>query len=189
MLRSAEVMHLVARRAAEFGVEVEGTVRFHLDKAVERKDRIVQGIVDGIHGALKERRQAITLLRGEARFLNDHEIDTGAGRLSFEQAILATGARNAHPPISGVENVDFLTNRTALDLDRLPTSLIVIGGGYVGIEFAQMYSRFGTRVTPCGIEYFPWDDQIESNLILPASRPIPFFIGAAETPARASMAL
>ena len=150
MLRSAEVMHLVARRAAEFGVEVEGTVRFHLDKAVERKDRIVQGIVDGIHGALKERRQAITLLRGEARFLNDHEIDTGAGRLSFEQAILATGARNAHPPISGVENVDFLTNRTALDLDRLPTSLIVIGGGYVGIEFAQMYSRFGTRVTLLG---------------------------------------
>jgi pyruvate/2-oxoglutarate dehydrogenase complex dihydrolipoamide dehydrogenase (E3) component len=74
MIRSAEVMHLAARRAAEFGVEVEGSVKFNLAKAVARKDAIVQGIIDGIYGGLDRRREAITFVRGEARFLNDHEI-------------------------------------------------------------------------------------------------------------------
>ena len=86
-------MHLVARRAAEFGVEVEGQVRFHLDQAVARKDSIVKGIHKSIYGALDRRKEAIDFLRGEARFLNEHEIETGDDRLSFEKAILATGAR------------------------------------------------------------------------------------------------
>lgn len=150
MIRSAEVMHLVARRAAEFGVEVEGTVRFNLAKAVARKDAIVGGIVDSIYGALERRRQAITFLRGQARFLNDHEVDTGEGRLSFEKAIIASGARNVVPPIEGLTEIDYLTNRTALFLEQLPSSMVIIGGGYVGIEFAQMYARFGTRVTLLG---------------------------------------
>ena len=143
-------MHLVARRAAEFGVEVEGRVRFHLDQAVGRKDSMVKGIHDSIHGALDRRKDAIDFVRGEARFLNEHEIDTGDGRLSFDKAILATGARRAVPPIPGLEDVDFLTNKTALELTDLPSSMIIVGGGYVGIEFAQMYGRFGTRVTLLG---------------------------------------
>ena len=150
MLRSAEVMHLVARRAAEFGIEVDGDVRFHLDQAVGRKDDIVRGIHRSIYGALDRRKEAIDLLRGEARFLNEHEIDTGERRLSFEKAILATGARRVVPPIPGLAEVEPLTNRTALDLTDLPASMVIIGGGYVGIEFAQMYGRFGTRVTLLG---------------------------------------
>ena len=143
-------MHLVARRAAEFGVEVEGRLRFHLDQAVARKDSIVKGIHESIHGALEGRKKEIDFLRGEARFLNEHEIETGDGRLSFEKAIVATGARRAVPPIPGLEEVEFLNNRTALDLSDLPSSMIIVGGGYVGIEFAQMYGRFGTRVTLLG---------------------------------------
>ena len=143
-------MHLVARRAAEFGVEVEGKVRFHLDQAVGRKDSIVKGIHESIHGALERRKEAIDFLRGEARFLNEHEIETGDGRLSFEKAILATGARRVVPPIPGLDEVEVLTNKTALDLTELPSSMIIVGGGYVGIEFAQMYGRFGTRVTLLG---------------------------------------
>jgi len=150
MLRSAEVMHLVARRAAEFGIEVEGKVRFHLDQAVGRKDQIVQGIHRSIYGALDRRKEAIDFLRGEARFLNEHEIDTGEGRLSFEKAIVATGARRVVPPIPGLEKIEHLTNRSALDLSDLPSSMVIIGGGYVGIEFAQMYGRFGTQVTLLG---------------------------------------
>jgi len=150
MIRSAEVMHLVARRAAEFGVEVEGSVKFNLARAVTRKDAIVQGILDGIYGALERRREAITFARGEARFLNDHEIDTGEGQLSFEKAIIATGARNVLPPINGITEIDYLTNRTALHIEQLPDSMVIIGGGYIGIEFAQMYSRFGTKVTLLG---------------------------------------
>ena len=105
-------MHLVARRAAEFGVEVEGHVRFHLDQAVARKNSIVKGIHRSIYGALDRRKKAIDFLRGEARFLNEHEIETGDGRLSFEKAIVATGARRVVPPIPGVEEVEFLTNQT-----------------------------------------------------------------------------
>lgn len=150
LLRSAEVMHLVARRAADFGVEVDGRVRFRLDKAVERKDAIVQGIVDGLHSALGKRADAIDFIRGEARFANEHEIEADDGRLSFDKAIIATGARRAIPPIAGLDDINYLTNRSAMELKQLPRTLVIIGGGYVGIEFAQMYARFGSRVTLLG---------------------------------------
>lgn len=151
MIRSAEVMHLVARRAAEFGVEIDGSVRFNLATAVARKDTVVQGIIGGIYGGLKRKQEAITFIRGQAQFLNEHEVDTGSGRLSFEKAIIATGARNVVPLIfRGEEEFDYLTNRTALQLEQLPASMIIIGGGYIGIEFAQMYGRFGTQVTLLG---------------------------------------
>ena len=143
-------MHLVARRATEFGVEVEGRVRFRLDQAVRRKDEVVRGIHRSIYAALDRRKSAIDFLRGEARFLNEHEIDTGERRLSFDKAILATGARRVVPPIAGFAEIEPLTNRSALDLSDLPADMVIIGGGYVGIEFAQMYGRFGTRVTLLG---------------------------------------
>ena len=143
-------MHLVARRAADFGVEVDGRVRFRLDKAVERKDAIVQGIVDGLHSALGKRAEAIDFIRGEARFANEHEIEADDGRLSFDKAIIATGARRAIPPIAGLDDINYLTNRSAMELTQLPSTLVIIGGGYVGIEFAQMYARFGSRVTLLG---------------------------------------
>ncbi len=150
MLWSAQVMHLAARRAAEFGVDIEGPVRFRMEKAVARKDAIIRGIHTGIYGALHKRDDRITFLRGEARFVGEHEVDTGEQRLSFAHVIIATGARRAKPPIAGIDEVDCLTNRSALDLDHLPESMIVIGGGYVGIEFAQMYARFGSSVTLSG---------------------------------------
>ena len=143
-------MHLVARRAAEFGVEIAGDVRFNLRKAVARKDKIVAGIHEGIYSALDRRKEAITFIRGQAKFLNEHEIDTRDQRLSFDQAIIATGARRQIPSIQGLEQIDCLTNETALLLDSLPDHMVVVGGGYVGIEFAQMYSRFGTQVTLLG---------------------------------------
>jgi len=143
-------MHLVARRAADFGVEIDGTIRFNLPTAMRRKDVIVGGIVNGIYGALERRKEAIDFVRGEGRFVNEHEIDTGDRRISFAKAIIATGARNTTPSIDGLTGVDYLTNRTALQLNALPSRLVIIGGGYIGIEFAQMYARFGTRVTLLG---------------------------------------
>lgn len=160
-------MHLVARRAAEFGVEVEGNVCFNLRTAVARKDQIVAGIHKGIYGALKRRKETITFLRGQAKFLNQHEIDTGDRRLSFDKAIIATGARRQIPPIAGLEQVDYLTNETALQLETLPNRLVVVGGGYVGIEFAQMYGRFGTQVTLLGRNQHlaPGEDPELANLL------------------------
>lgn len=143
-------MHLVARRAAEFGVEVDGSVRFNLRQAIARKDKIVQGIHDGIYSALNRRQDAITFVRGQATFLNDHEIETGDQRLSFANAVIATSARRDIPPLDGLEQVAYLTNDSALHLDELPKRMVVVGGGYVGIEFAQMVGRFGTKVTLLG---------------------------------------
>lgn len=143
-------MHLAARRAADFGVEIPVTARFHLDRAVARKDGVVTGIVGSIHAALGKRNEAIQFIRGEGRFVGAHEIDTGGSILSFEKAIIATGARRAEPNIPGLDEIEPLNNRTALELQQLPASLIVIGAGYVGIEFAQMYARFGSRVTLLG---------------------------------------
>ena len=143
-------MHLVARRAAEFGVVVDGPVQFDLAKAIGRKNAIVSKIHASIHAALEHNREHIRFIRGDATFIGDHEIDTGDEVLSFGKAIIATGARNTVPPIENIETVEYLTNRTALELEELPERLIVIGGGYVGIEFAQAYSRFGSRVTLIG---------------------------------------
>lgn len=137
-------MHLVARRAAEFGVEVDGTVRFNLRQAMARKDKIVKGIHDGIYSALNRRQDAITFIRGQAQFVNEHELHTGDQRLSFANAIIATGARREIPPLDGLGQVAYLTNDSALHLEELPKCMVVIGGGYVGIEFAQMYGRLHT---------------------------------------------
>ena len=160
-------MHLVARRAANFGVEVEGTVSFRLDRAVSRKNEIVAGIHRSIYGALERRSDGIQFIRGEARFVGDHELDTGDGVLSFEKAIVAVGARRADLPIEGLDAVETLNNRSALQLQRLPTSLIVIGGGYVGVEFAQMYARFGTQVTLLGrnVQLTPGEDTELAGLL------------------------
>ncbi len=160
-------MHLVARRAAEFGVEIQGTVRFHVDRAVARKDAIVDGIRQEIHRALARRREAITFLPGRARFLDEHTVDTGEGRLHFAKAIIATGACNAHPTIPGLEGLDYWTHRSALELRTLPEHLIVVGGGYVGIEFAQMMARFGVRVTLLGrnAQLAPGEDRELAELL------------------------
>lgn len=150
MLRSAEVMHLVARRATEFGVEIDGTVRFRIDRAVARKNAIIGGIHDSIYGALDRQKARIDFVRGQARFTDPHEIDAGDGRLTFDKAIIATGARRVTPPIAGLGEVEYFDNNTALYPENLPSSMVVVGAGYVGIEFAQMYARFGTRVALVG---------------------------------------
>jgi pyruvate/2-oxoglutarate dehydrogenase complex dihydrolipoamide dehydrogenase (E3) component len=167
MLHSAAVMHLVARRAADFGVEIDGQVRFDLTRAVSRKDDIVTGVRTGIHDGLTRRGDSVTFIRGEANFAGDHEVDTGDGRVSFDKAIIAAGARNLTPPIEGIDDVEYLTNRSALELEDLPQSLVIIGGGYVGIEFAQMFSRFGSAVTLLGrnAQLAPGEDSELSALL------------------------
>ena len=92
-------MHLVARRAAEFGIDVDGAVCFDLARAVARKDQIVSGIHGGIYTALRRKEETITFVRGEASFVNEHEVEIGGRRLSFDKAIIATGARRVVPSI------------------------------------------------------------------------------------------
>lgn len=146
MLRSAEVMQLVAREAHKFGIHVHGEVTFNLREAVARKDQIVRGIIDGIYDNLRKN-ERVTFLKGHATFVSEHEVEVDGQRYVADKFIIATGAQAGRPDIPGLAEAGYITNREALHLEELPSSLLIIGGGYVGIEFAQMYRRFGTRVT------------------------------------------
>jgi len=144
-------MHLVQRRAHEFGVRGIDPLQitFDLPAAVARKDRIIRGIVDGIYDNLRGNR-GITFLRGHAEFTSPKEVKLDGQVIEADKFIIATGANVVRPPIPGLDQVGYITNREALRLEKLPASLVIIGAGFVGIEFAQMYSRFGTRVTVLG---------------------------------------
>lgn len=141
-------MHLVRDRAYEFGVRgIDPTnIWFDLAAAVARKDKIVQDIVDGIYGWIKPN-DHITFLRGQAEFTSPVDIRVDGQQITAVKSIIATGSRTADVQIPGLAEIGYLTNRDALMLQKIPASLIVIGGGYIGIEFAQMYARFGTDVT------------------------------------------
>ena len=151
LLRSAEVAHLVRDRAVEFGVVGVDPekISFDLATAVARKDTIVSGIHANIYKAL-DRNKNITLLRGQAEFTSPVDIRVDDTAITAEKSILAVGSQPAPPSIPGLEDVEYMTNYEALKLERLPSSMIVVGAGYEGVEFAQMYARYGTRVTLLG---------------------------------------
>ena len=151
LLRSAEVMHLVKARAFEFGVRgVEpSAISFDLAAAVARKDTIVKGVIDGIYVALR-RNKNITFYAGRAEFTSAVEIRVNEVVIQADKTILAVGAQPAPAEIPGLKEAGYITNYEALSLGKLPASLIIIGAGYVGVEFAQMYSRFGAKVTLIG---------------------------------------
>lgn len=141
-------MHLVRDRAFEFGVRGLDPTKlwFDLETAVARKDKIVQGIIDGIYGWVNPNPN-VTFLRGHAEFSSPVDIRVDGKPITATKSVVATGSRTADVQIPGLQEVGYLTNYEALMLQNVPSSLIVIGGGYIGVEFAQMYARFGTKVT------------------------------------------
>lgn len=144
MIHSAKVAHL-ARRAADFGVET-GPVRVDLASVVARKDRVVSAIRDGSERAV-DRAEALQLVPAHARFLDAHTVEADGTRIQAHRIIINTGARPHIPLIPGLDQVSWLDSTSALDLTELPRHLVVVGGGYVGCELAQMYRRFGSEVT------------------------------------------
>jgi dihydrolipoamide dehydrogenase len=144
MIHSAQIIHHV-RRAAEYGVVV-GEPKADLGAIVRRKDEVVKHIRDGAYRSA-EKVSNLTLINDEARFERRGRLSVSDRSLESATIVINTGTEATVPPIDGLANVDYLTNRSALDLTELPESLIIVGGGYVGVEFAQMYERFGSRVT------------------------------------------
>ena len=144
-------MHLVRDRAAEFGVRGvdPSALSFDLPTAITRKDGIVDGIKAGIFKAL-DRNKNITFLTGHAEFTSPVDIRVDNHTIRAEKTILAVGSRTAPVKIPGLEKAGYITNNEALKLETLPQSMIIVGGGYIGVEFAQMYARFGTSVTLLG---------------------------------------
>jgi pyruvate/2-oxoglutarate dehydrogenase complex dihydrolipoamide dehydrogenase (E3) component len=145
MIASARAAH-VARTAGRLGVRVP-EVSVDLAAVVRRKDEIVQAWRDGTERRLAAAGERLTLLRGHARFFGERTVEVNGEQHHAEVVVINTGARPAVPPVRGLESVAWLDNRRAMELETVPGHLLTLGGGYVGCEFAQMYRRFGARVT------------------------------------------
>ena len=144
MVASARAAHL-ARRGSDFGVHVD-SVRVNLREVRARTEQIVLRSRHGQESWLS-RTGNLTIFKGTASFESPGELHVGDTVLGAPQIFLNVGARPAVPDLRGVNSIPYLTSTTILDLEELPSHLIVIGGGYVGLEFAQMFRRFGSRVT------------------------------------------
>ena len=143
LVRSAEAIHS-ARRGAEFGFRAEVEVDF--PAIVARKNRIVAASVGGLERSLEENPR-IDLVRGWARFAGTGQIAVDRRELTSERVIVASGVQPHLPDIPGLDEVPFLTNETVMDLEELPSHLIVLGGGAESLEFGQAFRRFGSAVT------------------------------------------
>jgi pyruvate/2-oxoglutarate dehydrogenase complex dihydrolipoamide dehydrogenase (E3) component len=145
MVASAYAAQL-ARRSAEYGVSISGAVQVDFNKVMERKDVVSRNARSSLETWLAGIEKC-TLLRGHARFLSPHELALGDDVLVAKRIFLNVGARASVPPLPGVDHVPYLTNSSLMKLRTLPRHLVVIGGSYVGLEFAQMFRRFGSEVT------------------------------------------
>jgi len=145
LVASAYAAHL-ARRAGEYGVTVGGRVGIDMKAVKARKDKITEASRQGVESWL-EGMENCTVYRGHARFTSPNEIQVGDERLSASRIFINVGARAAIPDLPGIGQVKYLTNSSIMDLDILPRHLVIVGGSYVGLEFAQMYRRFGSEVT------------------------------------------
>jgi pyruvate/2-oxoglutarate dehydrogenase complex dihydrolipoamide dehydrogenase (E3) component len=145
LVASAYAAHL-ARRADDYGVTLGGPVGVDMKKVKARKDAVfsksranLEKWLGGMDGC--------TLLRGHARFESARTVRVNGEVLSAERIFINVGGRASVPDLPGVDKIDYLTNSSMMDLDTLPKHLVVVGGSYIGLEFAQMYRRFGAEVT------------------------------------------
>lgn len=144
LVASAYVAHMAAR-GADYGV-MTGPVRVDMARVKARKDAIVERGRTGIETWMGGLERA-TVYRGHARFEGPRIIRVGDEVLSAEKVFINTGGRAAVPAMPGLADVPYLTNSTIMDLDTAPEHLIVVGGSYIGLEFAHAYRRFGSMVT------------------------------------------
>ena len=149
MIASARVAYL-ARRAADYGVHT-GPVTVDMAKVRERKRDMVKSWRNGSRQRI-ETTEGLDLLMGEARFTGPHSLevhlDSGETRvLTADSIFINAGARPRTPSLPGLDRVPFLNSTSIMELDRVPEHLLVLGGGYVGLEFGQMFRRFGSQVT------------------------------------------
>ncbi len=145
MVASARSAYM-ARRAAEFGVVIDGAVRVDLRALKGRKDRIVAQSVDGLATWIGGT-PGLDVVFGHARFVSAHAVEVGGAVLQAPKIFINVGGRATVPQWSGIDTVPVLDNTSIMELDELPEHLIVVGGSYIGLEFAQMFRRFGSQVT------------------------------------------
>lgn len=149
MVASAKTAYL-ARRSADFGVHT-GAVRVNLAEVRDRKNKVVEDFRNGSQKSL-ESKPGLDLIWGEARFTSPKSLEValnagGSRTVSAERVVLNTGQRPSAPPLPGLDTVPYLDSTSIMDLGEVPEHLMILGGGYIGVEFGQMFRRFGSSVT------------------------------------------
>ena len=145
LIASARAAH-VARHARDYGVMIDSSIAVDMKKVKERKDAVVHRSNEGVENWLKGTAN-VTVYEGHARFEGAHRVRVGEERLDADKIFINVGGRASVPPLPGLDQVSYFNNSTMMEVDFLPEHLVVIGGSYVGLEFAQMYRRFGSEVT------------------------------------------
>jgi pyruvate/2-oxoglutarate dehydrogenase complex dihydrolipoamide dehydrogenase (E3) component len=165
MVASARVAYL-ARRGADYGVET-GSIRLNLAQVRERKRAIVESF-----RSASERRigatEGLELVFGEARFVGPRALAVGDRTVTADLVFINIGCRPAPPDIPGLDQIGALDSTSIMELDAVPEHLMVLGGGYIGIEFAQMFRRFGSKVTVIqrGAQLLPQEDDDIAGAVL-----------------------
>ncbi len=145
LVASARAAHM-ARRSADFGVQIDGPVSVDMARVKARMKQISgasnQGVTQWLEGM-----EGVHLIRGDAKFESANRIIVNEQVIEAEKVFLNVGARVFVPDLAGIENVDYLTSSSMMEVDFLPKHLVILGGSYIGLEFGQMYRRFGSEVT------------------------------------------
>jgi pyruvate/2-oxoglutarate dehydrogenase complex dihydrolipoamide dehydrogenase (E3) component len=150
LVGSARAIHM-ARRGGEYGFS-SGEVKVDMKAVKARKDGVVKNSSDGVANWIAGMKN-VTLIRGQARFTAPRTLEVGGRVLQADRIFINVGGRAVVPDIPGIHDVPYMTNSQMMELDKVPEHLVIVGGSYIGLEFAQMYRRFGARVTV--IEKFP----------------------------------
>lgn len=145
LVASAHAAH-IARRCADFGVTIDGPINVDMQAVKTRKDAIVERSRNGVEQWMKST-DGVMVYEGHAAFEQQRTVRVGDNLLTAEQIFINVGGRAAAPPIPGLDTVPYLDNASVMDVDYLPDHLVIIGGSYIGLEFGQMYRRFGSAVT------------------------------------------
>ncbi len=163
-LASAYAAHL-ARRGADYGFST-GDVKVDMKRVKARKDNVVGLSSRSVERSLKSLENG-KVYEGHARFVSPREVQVGTEILNADKIFINVGARAAVPAVPGLDQVDYLTNSSMMNVDFLPDHLLILGGSYVGLEFAQMYRRFGSAVTviEIGPRLTPREDEDVSEAI------------------------
>jgi pyruvate/2-oxoglutarate dehydrogenase complex dihydrolipoamide dehydrogenase (E3) component len=165
LVASAYAAHIVSR-AADYGVRISGAVNVDMKAVKARRDAVVAPSRNGVERSLRTL-EGCTVYDGHGRFVAEKKVTVSGSELTADHIFINVGARAAIPPIPGLDRVPYLTNSSMMDIDFLPAHLVILGGSYVGLEFAQMYRRFGSEVTviELGLRLIPREDEDVSQAV------------------------
>src|SRR6516165_3487538 len=136
----------LAGRAGDYGVTIGGTIGVDMKAVKARKDAIAGASRRGVERSLKTLK-GCTVYEGHARFVAEKKVAVNDAMITADRIFINVGARASIPPIAGLDQVSYLTNSSMMDVDFLPAHFVILGGSYIGLEFAQMYRRFGSKVS------------------------------------------